>query len=287
MAYGHTIFMASPPLPSLGMRTEADRFGLQLGYVDGRVASRNPDPVTFQSSQLNGHMFGGGGAVSFGRAFSESYGVYLMGVGDNLAGEFNYANTTSTTYMRDVKSTSGTLAAGVAWTILGIQESPVALGIFGGPSVTFSSMSQKVSVYDGTGALSEEFDMKMTPMIFSALVGVQLGFFVTQSFYINPFATVSLPFTSQCQSYEVTSTSRAGTLSGQSTSACGGQTNGVASTTDHKIDLKTGFQSIGVNLVFPGAGLVVGLYSLPDRPSDANLKEMDLRAYMLGLTFMR
>lgn len=288
--YGAGALIASPPLPMLYMKAGMSRFSIQPGYVSGGIDSISGSPSGEYETQ--GSFSGLGGALAYNHALADSLGYFVMGMGDQVTGDFSYRSTSCTPYCSSV-DTKGIRAAfysaaiGLNWTFMGgSPDSAISAGIFLGPSLTAATLTQRVAATDSSGALTDDFEMKTAPTFATAVIGVQLGIRFGDYLIVNPYAMTNVNLNDDpCQSYEVTGETVHGTLAGQSTPTCGGATTGVAATTNHKIDVRGNFGAVGINLMIPHLGISMSVYTVPNTPSDVTMKGLKVNAYVLALSF--
>ena len=290
--YGAGALIASPPLPMLYMKSGLKHFTVQPGYVEGSIDYTSDSPTG--QFQTIGRFSGGGGAVAFDHALTDTVGYFMMAMGDSVGGDFTYRGVSgcsplcNETGLKDIKATFATVATGINWTFWGGKPEQVfSAGVFAGPAVTTAALSQRVVASNSSGTVTDDFNMKASPTFATVLLGLQLGIAVGDWLVLNPYALTNGAINDDpCINYEVTSQAVPGTLAGKSTPTCGGASNGGTATSDHKIDIKSSaLSAVGLNIKFPKVGLALNAYSVPETPSDVTMKALKINAYSLSLSF--
>jgi hypothetical protein len=266
------------------MKTGANRLAIQPGYVEGQINYISDSPSG--NFLTDGRFTGSGGAIAFNHAFSDSWGLFIMGLGDQVKGDFTYKQASgcttncAVTSMKDISASFMSIAAGANWTFAGGQTSDrISAGLFFGPSYTSTTMKERFVYTDQSGTTTDDFDLKTTPSFMTALIGIQLGVGVTDWLILNPYFLTNMNLDDKkCRDYEVTQETVHGTLAGHSTATCGGGN-------DSKIDIKGDFSALGLNMIFPKIGMSLSAYTMPSTPTDVTMKALKVKAYVLSLGF--
>ncbi len=284
--YGAGALIANPPLPLLYMKAGDNRFAIQPGYVDGHIDDISGSPSG--DFRTEGSFKGSGGAIAFNHALTNSLGFFVMGMGAQVKGDFSYSQASgctgqcSVTSMNDITSSFTSLAAGVNWTFVGGETSDrFSAGLMIGPSYTGATMSERFVNTDSSGTTTDDFTLKTNPSFMTALLGLQVGFNLTDWLILNPYFLTNVNLNEdRCRDYEVTEERVHGTLAGRSTATCGGGS-------DSKIDVSGNFSSLGLNVIFPKIGLSFSAFTVPSAPTDVTMKALKVKAYVLsvGLEF--
>ena len=193
-SYANNLLVASPPLPMLFMKSGASRYSVQPGYVEGKIDATRDSGAGSNAMRTSGKFYGGGGTIAFNRAFTDSFGFYIMAFGNNIGGDFSTEQATGCpagcpkTEAKDIKAALGAASVGMNWTMLGGSPSNIfSAGLFVGPAITTASMTQRVMRTDSSGAVTDDFEMKVNPTFATALFGLQLGIRVGDWLLINPY----------------------------------------------------------------------------------------------------
>lgn len=279
LTYANNTVMGSPPLPMLYMKGGDSQFTIQYSPFSGSIDG------TDSGFRTQGSFQGGGGAFSWNRAWSDTWGYYLLGVYNTLSGDFSYTSQTctpfcTTTEMRDVQAQASSFNLGLNWTMLGGGENDlVTLGLLFGGSVAQTAMAQRVRNTDSSNVVTDDFKMKTNPVVPSAILGLQLGL-KFGGFVVNPYFIGVTSFAdSDCYDYTITETTVAGSLGGQSSPTC------AAGGVQNKILLKSGFSSLGLRLHYQPWGLSVNAVTLGTAPSESDLKSLKINSFTVALSF--
>ncbi len=279
LSYANNAIMTSPPLPMLYMKGGESQYTVQYAPFTGTASGDNAGFHT------QGEIKGNGGSLSYNKAFSDTWGFYLLGVYNKISGEFSYTNLTcspfcNTTSMRDIEADATSISAGLNWTLIGGSESDFfTLGLLLGGSANQTTMSQRVVQVDSSNTTTDDFKMKTAPNFPALALGMQVGL-KFGGFVVNPYFIGLTTFAdSDCFDYTVTETTISGSLPGQSSPTCS------AGGTQNKVFLKTGFGSLGVRLQYRPWGITINAISFLEEPSEVDLKSLKINTVLIAFAF--
>lgn len=201
----------NPPLPMLYFKQGTYKLTVMpanyKANFDATVTS--PGQVTHDSGKFTGYAAGAG----FSYAFADRWGVYAMGIGSTLSGDYSnqlvsvaIGNTGFQDYGKNIQASFETLNVGLVHQCFGNGEKGFTLPVFAGFGATHISVSQNitgdtvnVSAHSATESLN--FDMAVDHIFTGFFFGVEAGIPVGHNFQLNPFIIVTKQLGNACQKY--------------------------------------------------------------------------------------
>ncbi|MCB0390285.1 MAG: hypothetical protein KDD58_03290 [Bdellovibrionales bacterium] len=275
VAHANGALMANPPMPSLFSKKGKGEIIIRPAiFSASNVESRDHDPKIVDYS-------GAAGALMYNKQLTNQLGVFFLGMGSQLNGEFTspgevVSDPRYIIYANNVNSTSIQASAGFNFSLLKFDY--FELQLFFAPSLTKTTVEQTIVQNDPTSP--DDFDMSLNPVVATYVAGVQLGIKLSKYFVINPYFIISdlMSGTDRCQSYETTVRVHGNLFDLGDQDCYDGQNSSTS-----KIKYDTSFSAFGLNLLIPAWGL--GLNAMAETGEIPFFGGVSMNMYYLTLSF--
>lgn len=262
--YANRKIMANPPLPMNKLSKGTYKLSVQPALITGEMDSDGDGGGGGGASNemSEGEFEGYGGSIGYSYALTDKWGLFAIGMGSKVEGDFSYRGCSNTgggcidTVMSGAKVSSISLAVGGMY-----KFEKWATSLFAGPFVNKTTFSQSVR-QTTNNVRNADFDMSGEKTGLGVLVGVQGDYQPFENFKFNPYLLIGFKISEDCGPYQVDQVRLADTsgrfLEHQSSPDCGGS-GGTTTRQDRKFSYNHSFQSVGVNMVYVPWDLSVNL----------------------------
>ena len=191
---------ANPPLSNFAYEPGLYRITVQPSYYSG------------SADLFLGETEFKGGALAFDytKVVTERWGWYLTGLLFQYRANRDFTLFTTDLFLKNVKHNVYTIKPGLHYLLWKQEGYKPTLTVMGGPYFRLIDFSQTY-VLNGTFLNTDfpnqtiyDFDMKSSPLIIGASVGVRLSWRIANSFAINAFGFLQVPLSDTCQPYKIT-----------------------------------------------------------------------------------